>query len=197
MLTGKYWIVPGMSAINLSNDEHDQVAMAIMLALPRPTAPRHWLIKGVPHEELDAALARNADLKAIRYLENKNHDPRLYAIREYGWVRTYKNKFNLWRFDDATAEMVRQSDYWAMQPQLNDHDMIDVEEFDGTDRFEISVKRLLDGGRPSVLKNLAMSRITPEEAVEKVSPHYSAAKYSELERDRLYARSGANPRRRR
>ncbi len=172
------------------------MAVAVMLAYPEPFVPRSWVIRGIPPEEFALALERDADPKAVQFLEEKR-DARLYALREYGWVRTAKNKWNVWTFDCATAEMVRKSDYWKAQYSFDKYDMLDVEEFKGKDSYSISAQKLLDGGNPEVLKNLAMGHIVDSDKEEALCPHYSTAKYGELAREKLYGRSGANPRRRR
>ncbi len=195
MLTGKYFITPA-GAVDVSGREHSWLSTAVMLNMKdRMFAPYRWSIDGVPKEELRDALTRGADPAAIRFLETKKNDSRLYAVREYGWVRTFKNKFNLWYFDCATADMVRESDYWDFQRQLEPDDKIDVEEIKTGDHYSISVQKLLDGGDPEVLKDLAMSRIKDDAPVTKICPTYSTAKYGEMARDRLYGRTGANPRR--
>ena len=107
MITGKYWITPA-AAVELSGREHEWLSTAVMLQLPdRMFAPYRWSIDGVPEEELELALDRGADPAAISFLSSKKNDSRLWAVREYGWVRTFRNKFNLWYFDCTTADMVR------------------------------------------------------------------------------------------
>lgn len=195
-LTSKWWITPG-GAFEVNGREHEWLSTAVMLQLPdRMFAPYRWSIDGVPEEELELALERGADPAAVRYLENKKHDSRLYAVREYGWVRTFKNKFNLWYFDCETADMVRKSDYWDFQRQLEPDDVIDVEEVKTGDSYSISVQKLLDGGDPEVLKDLAMSRVHSGSPEVKYCPSYSTAKFSEIERRRLMGKTGDNPRRR-
>ena len=198
MLTEDWWLTP-MGSFDMGHSEHSQFAGHLMLMLPdNQVFQRQWINRGVPEQELETALERGADPKAIEFLRKK-YDTRLWAIREWGWVRTQKNRFNLWVFDKQTADLIRSAkDYWRSQERtMSDHEMMDVEEFGpGRDKYSISVKALLNGGNPSILKNLACGRIDSD-CGEKVSPAYSTAKYSEMERDRLYARSGGNnPRRR-
>lgn len=196
MLTGKYFITEA-GAVDVSGREHEWLSTAVMLQLPdRMFAPYRWSIDGVPEEELQAALDRGADPAAVRYLENKKHDSRLYAVREYGWVRTFKNKFNLRYFDCETADMVRRSDYWKFQHQVEQGDRIDVEEVKTGDRYSISVAKLLAGGDPEILKNLAHGRVDSGSPEMAICPSYSTAKYGEVERKRLLKLTGDNPRRR-
>ncbi len=195
MLTGKFWIVPE-GLLELRGGEHNQIAAAVMMAMPEDRrVPLHWLVKGIPEAELEAALARGADESALHFLADKKNDPRLFAMKEYGWVRTMKDKFNLWYFDCETADMVRRSPYWKMQ-SLTGGEMIDVYEFETGDQYTIGVNALLRGGDPQILKDLAMGRVGESEAHEAVCPSYSTAKYSELQRQRLSGRTGDNPRRR-
>ena len=196
MLTSKTWITPAGVVELKGASEHEQLAAAVMLRYPEPIVPNRWIINGVPEAELDAARARDADPKAVTWLYDKK-DARLYALREYGWVRTFKAKWNCWRFDCETAAMVNKSGYWDTQYSLDKYDMIDVEEFDGHDRYSINAMKIIDGADPTVLKNLARGRLAASDKEEAICPSYSTAKYSELEREKLYGRTGANPRRRR
>ncbi len=146
----------------------------------------------MPVEELEAALARGADPAAVNFLSKRGNDARLYVVREYGWIRTAKQAWNMWSFDDKCAEIARSAkEYWASQYTLNEYDTLDIHEFKSGDRFTVRAKALLEGGKPRVLKNLAMG--FSEAASEKIEPMYSTAKYSELEREKLYRRVGGNP----
>lgn len=183
----------------MNSQEHSTFAIHVMLKLPPDRrVPNYWFYKGVPKEELDAALARGADPAAIEFLSDKNKDPRLYALRELGWIRTAKSKFNCWQFNQAAADLIRDSkDYWTAQDKLEDGDVIDVEEFaPGGQKFTISVKALRGGGRPEVLRGL--SGLTEADLVEaSIPPNYSTLKYTQMQRDKLYHRTGDNPTRRR
>ena len=193
-LEGKFWITPEAD-IDISGHEHFDYAIAFMLLMDRQYAPRHWNSRGVPKEELAAAIARGASSDAVDFLDQKK-DSRLWVMRELGWIRTAKAAWNLWEFDDETADMARNAkDYWKSQYYLTDSDMIDVSEFKTGDHFRINAKRFRAGGDPRILKDLAMGRLV-EEVKEEITPQYSTAKFGELERQKLYGRTGANPRRR-
>lgn len=199
-LTEDFWLTDDGSFL-MGGSEHSAFAVAYMLDMPKDSrVPQWWIIKGIPEIELQKALERGADPKAVEFLSTKKNDARLYAMREYGWVRTARNKWNLWDFDDETAEVVRDnSGYWkfqADQHRMTEYEMADIYEFKDGCQYSISIKKLLDGGKPRILKKLAMGNIEcgVEEPVE--VPQYSTAKYSEVERDRLYGRTGANPKRR-
>lgn len=195
MLTGKYWITPEGS-INLDAQEHAQLALHYMLNIPADRlVPMWWTMRGVPPEELAKALDNGASKDAVDFLSDKKADARYYVVKKFGWVRTQKSAFNLYRFDAKIAKMIRDAkEYWAGQKNFTEFDMIDIYEFETNEQYTIKAIRLLDGGKPEVLKRLAMG--VADDVIETASPVYSAAKFSELERDRLYARSGANPRRR-
>lgn len=197
MLTGDWWLTPEGSW-DMKSSEHAAVAIAVMLKMDLATArvPMWWTIKGIPEEEFDKALARGADPAAVAFLVDKRHDARLWALREYNWIRTTKQHFNVWKFDNKTAEIIRDAgDYWSQQPSIDEYEMIDIHEFYGEEKpFAVSVEKLLAGGNSKILKDLATGRITREEAKKKLAPMYST-KYTEMERKRLYARTGDNPRR--
>lgn len=194
-LTSKWWLAPD-GAVEMVGNEHVDFAIAALLLMPdRKYAPRHWNSKGVPPHELDAALARGADSRAVEFLSKRGNDARLWVIREFGWIRTAKNRWNLWEFGKREAEIARDSKaYWAAQYDIKKFDMIEVEEFKTGDQYSINASALFNGGNPKVLKNLAMGRIDIDSA-DVSEPVYSAAKYGELERQKLYRREGANPRR--
>ncbi len=197
-LVDKFWITP-QGSFEMGHIEHMDFAIAVMLAMPSTAiVPRWWAIRGIPPTEIEAALDRGADQAAVRFLENKRNDARMWAMREYGWIRTAKNAWNLWDFDKATADMVRNStDYWKFQASrghMTEYEMLDIYEFKTGDQFSINARKLLAGGNPKVLKNLAMG--VADEIVEKVEPVYSTAKFSELERRTLAGRTGDNPRKR-
>ncbi len=198
MLTGKYWITPE-ATVQLVSKEHAIFALGIMLNYPRDERlPDSWFGNGVPKEQLEAALERGADPKAIKFLEKPGADPRLYAIREYGWVRITKNKFDVWVFDDSTAELVRNADgYWSEQYARDlKYEVMEIYELKDGDKYTVDVKKILDGGSPEILRDLAHGRIDRDTAEAKLSPMYSA-RFSELEKRRLSGRTGDNPKRRR
>lgn len=190
--TGKWWITPA-GDMDVSHSEHVDYAIAAMLLMDRPKAPHMWNVKGVPKEELAAALMRGVDAAAIDFLEQKK-DARLWVIREFGWIRTAKSAWNLWEFNEKTAEIARSSkEYWRAQYSLNDHDSIDVTELKDGCRYAINVKKFLDGGNPKILKRLALGGVECE-AERTATPQYSTEKYTEIERRRLTGRTGDNPR---
>ncbi len=197
MLLNDFWITDD-GVFELVSAEHWSFAAGSMLWMPRNShVPNSWMNKGVPEVELEKALARGADHAAVEFLA-KGGDARLWVIREHGWIRTAKNKWNLWYFDKNTADLARSSTaYWRAQYAMDKkYEMLDVTELENGDRYSISVQKLLDGGKPQVLKNLAMGRTYIDED-ESPEPAYSTAKYTEVERKRLRSITGDNPRRRR
>ncbi len=176
----------------MRQSDHALFAIGAMLGKdPGAYIPLHWAISGVPRTALDLAMEGGADPKAIIALED-GVDPRLYAMMFFGWVRVSQNRFNLWDFNQSTAELIRECrEYWKAQDYGPD-DMIDVFEFKTKDRFQIRITALLKGGDPKILKNLSMGRMDADKKTEALSPAYSS-KLSELERRRLYARVGDNP----
>ncbi len=196
MLTDTFWLTK-FGSFQMTGTEHAAFAIGAMLDLPKDRrVPNYWTINGIPENELAEALWRGADPKAVEFLSDRRNDARLWAMREFGWVRTAKSAWNLWNFDDETAEMVRwNTGYWEFQKKMTEFDMLDIYEFKTHCEYSISVQKFLDGGQPHELKKLATGELECR-VIEEVKPEYSTAKYSELERDRLYKRSGDNPKRR-
>ncbi len=192
MLVGDWWLC-NFGSFDMASSEHSQFSIAYMLGLfPDGHVPMRWTISGIPKEEFKAALARGADPDAVAFLRDKKHDARLWCMMELGWVRVSKNNFNLWVFDKATAKIVRNAkDYWRQQYRMTDGEMIDIVEFKNNDEYTISVKKILAGGDPQILKNLAMGKILDRKEAA-LAPQYST-RYSEMERKRLYGRIGDNP----
>lgn len=194
-LIGK-WFLTEEEDFDVAHSEHVDLAIAAMLLYPKKFAPHLWNVNGVPKEELEAALERGADPEAIEFL-SKGKDARLWAVREFGWIRTTKNAWDVWVFDDSAAEIAQKAKaYWRSQYSMNQWDMIDVHELKDGCRYQINAKKLLDGGRPKVLKRLAMGNIECGDDEHTEVPQYSTAKFSELERRALYKKSGDNPKRR-
>lgn len=191
-----WWLTPD-GAFKMSTSEHAQFAIATMLKMQvGERVPKYWLFKGVELPALKLAISRGADPEAVEFLNNKHSDARLFALKNYGWVRVAKNAFNFWAFDDRTADIIRRAtDYWESQYSMSQHhEMIDVYEFKTNDQFAVNVSKLLAGGRPHVLKQLSMGHVEDVVIQEPLPvPEYAAAKFTELERDRLYRRTGDNP----
>ncbi len=159
---------------------------------PEAYVPLHWSISGVPRTALDLALEGGADYKAIEALEN-GVDPRLYAMKNYGWVRVSKNRFNMWSFDKNTADLIKNAEgYWFAQGNIDRHETIDTFEFKDRAHFTVTVGQLMRGGDPQVLKGLATVKSDVDQKGEALSPQYSS-RLPERERRRLYARTGDNP----
>ena len=200
MLNEDFWLTQeGTYAMGQS--EHYMFATEAMLLMPDGEASgRRWQNQGVPEDALQAGLERGADPRAVEFLR-KGGDARLWAIREYGWIRAAKSKWNLWYFDEKTANLARKNtEYWDYQLRhyMNPkYEMVDVYEFKDGDKYSISCRKLLDGGNPQILKNLAMGRTVVADTEKMYSPEYSTAKYSETERRRLRNITGDNPTRRR
>ncbi len=193
-LNGKWFLTPSGS-IDVTGSEHVDAAIAVLLLLDRKYAPHTWNGSEIPKAELKTALDRGADPEAVEFLA-KGGDARLWVIREFNWIRTAKNVWNMWVFDEDTANIARVAkDYWMAQYSLSEWDMLDITELKDGCRYSISVKKFIEGGSPKTLKKLAMGNV--ECGIEESpTPVYSTAKFSELERDRLYGRVGANPHKR-
>lgn len=194
MLIEDWWLTP-QGAFKLVSAEHAQFAIAAMLRMePGERVPRYWLVRGVEAETLAKSESRGADPAAITFLQNKNNDPRLFVIKEYGWIRIAKNAVNLWAFNQAALELLRSPDYWAQQYGYTEHEMMDMYEFATNDQFAAPVKAILNRASvASAIKDRAMGRTCDFVVPEAIKPEYSTAKYSELERQNLYRRTGDNP----
>jgi len=193
-LTSKWWLTSS-GEFDLAGQEHVDFAIAAMLNMDRTYAPHTWNSKGIPDDELAAALARGAAPEAVEFLSKRGNDARLFVLKNLGWIRTAKNVFNLWEANAQADNIIHSSKgFWRSQYSMNQYDMIDVLEFKSGDKYQVNAKALKDGGSLQVLKQLAMGRTGAEDIEKTAVPQYSTLKYGEIERGRLAGRTGDNPR---
>lgn len=148
MLTGKYWITPG-GVIDVSDSEHALYARKIMLGL----APEDFtynvrtMFTPLSARERKKFRSRGVGGDALDFLGQPGNDPRMFAIREWGWVRTRASAFYLWVLDDAALRLVRGArDFWAGQTQAGARDAIDVLELSTGTEFELAVGQVRKAG---------------------------------------------------
>lgn len=162
MLTGKWWLRPDGAALNVSDTEHALVARRVMLGL-KPDANRFsqrvMFAALTPEEQTEF---RKAGKSILSFLREEN-DPRVFAIRQWRWVRVRKDRFYLWKFDVATLRIIRASrDYWSQQVSLASGDCIDVIELSTGDEFSLPVRCLRAAtAKASSLKNSARRALMP------------------------------------
>lgn len=144
------WLYPdGSTSGDLGASEHAEVALREMLKLPDDTTIRKdRLFGGITPAEAKAALKRGADKDAVDFLLKTRGDPRLYAVKNLGWIRVARNAINVWKFDDETVDLLRRSDLWKSHPQVEDYDMFLIDEMSAPQgqTFEVSAGKLRKRG---------------------------------------------------
>ena len=188
-MRGSFWLTP-TGVVSSAGVEHGYLAKLAMLGLERGSPEAH---KYVPmprwHHPLtdhaaDELLKRGAAPGAISFLA-QDKDPRLYAIREWGWVRVRDDHIDVWTFDQPTLDMIRNSiGFWeAVQGYLVPGARFVVSEESTGNLFTVEAKRLLSRATdPEALKAHAMGvgkyRNPPGPASsEKIAEAFEAAGY--------------------
>ena len=144
MLHGKYWLtVDGVADVTVS--EHALYARRYMLGVTEGDAGCDMadMFRTLRKVEVLQFRRRGVAAGILEFLSQKNPDPRVYALREYGWVRVRDCRFYLWRLDDHSLQIIRAAkEYWKAQSNLHPHDVADVIELATDEEFTIPVKRL-------------------------------------------------------
>ena len=159
MLIGKWWLRPGKAAIEVSATEHALVARRVMLGL-EPDAARFTqrdMLSALTEAEIAEFRKIGVEQQALEFLCVPN-DPRIFAIREWCWIRVRRDRFYLWKLDAASLRVIREShSFWSAQPKSDPRDAADIVELSSGDEFSLSIRRLLDGrSKPASLRTAAM-----------------------------------------
>lgn len=146
MLTGKFWIMPD-GVVDVSTSEHALFAKKIMLGL----APEDYtynvttMFTPLSAAERRKFKGRGVCRRVLEFLSLHDNDPRMFAIREWKWIRTRQQSFHLWTFDAETISLIRNaSTYWQVQRQVEPGDTIDVEQYGQASCFPVGLAKLLD-----------------------------------------------------
>ncbi len=125
--------------VDVTLSEHALLARARMLGIPEDA-----MHERIPLTELfkrpglaqvvDAIEESGADFEAINFLISNGDevDPRIYAIREWNWIRTRKNAF--YARDWATENqrrLLESKEFWAMQPNASGNSWLLLYDLDG------------------------------------------------------------------
>lgn len=110
-------------------------------------APIKKVWQAMTDEEAETHLQRGVDPNVINFFQSVAHpDARIWALREWGWVRTDDNIFNCWIFDDDTLDTIRANkQYWMIQrPAIEKGTTITVNEEATGERYTVNVERMLN-----------------------------------------------------
>src|SRR5689334_6926795 len=119
MLIGKWWLRPNELSLDVSTTEHALVARRVMLGLSpdEPVFTQADMFQALPSGQIHEFTSRGVSPGVLEFLSRPS-DPRVYAIRKWGWIRTRRDRFYLWKLDDATLKTIRECpDYWQAQRQ--------------------------------------------------------------------------------
>jgi len=161
MLHGKYWLTAeGVADVIVS--EHALYARRRMLSLTEGAPGRGMAdtFRTLRKFEVMQFRRRGVPAGVLRFLSQEDPDPRVYAIREYGWIRVRDCRFYLWRLDEHTLQIIRAAkEYWKAQSNLHPHDVVDVIELNTGTEFVVSVRTLRGKStRAATLKKRTMAK---------------------------------------
>lgn len=144
MIQGKYWITPH-GLVDVTTSEHALYAKNNMLKLARTRGEirlDRTLFSALTSRQIAVHRRRGIPAKVLHFLSVKN-DPRIFAIREYGWIRVRQSGIYVWRLNAAVLRRVRQcTQFWEGQRQLRKSDVVTVWEIASHDCFNITVREL-------------------------------------------------------
>lgn len=118
--------------IDCSADEHALIARAHMLNLNHIDMnlkiPLECIFKPLNRDEAELYRDRGVSKHCIEFLmKGEFVDPRIYAIREWNWIRTTGNKFYAWEWDEKTKEKLFSTDaFWKLQSNCKDNYWIEL-----------------------------------------------------------------------
>ncbi len=124
-IRGKFFITTNNGLIDCTGDEHARIARAYMLRISQTDMARDLpldrLFKPLTLDEAKYHRDRGMEKHCIEFLSHGDHvDPRVYAIREWGWIRTVENKFYAWEWDDATERRLMSNEAFWKKTRAND-----------------------------------------------------------------------------
>ncbi len=118
-ISGKSWILPDGTVIDCTGDEHARYARAQMLNIPTDDVGRLLPLNTIfcPLSEAEAKWHRSRGVgpDCIEFLTNGSPtvDPRVYAIKYWGWIRTRENKFYAWEWDEKNiSRLASATAFW-------------------------------------------------------------------------------------
>ena len=125
-ITGRCWIKPDGSVIDTSDDEHARIARGVMLGIPedeiRRTIHLDGMFSPLAPEQARYWLERGAHPEAVAFLclpSGESIDPRLWAIREWSWIRQRGNAFYAWIWTlEAKSILSNSDDFWKRQTKV-------------------------------------------------------------------------------
>jgi hypothetical protein len=142
MIHQDFWVTPG-GIVENSSSEHARTAKAVMLGLAAdgPVADPFGK-QAVTAAEVRAAKQRGADPAAVRFLQ-QGGDPRLWAMQQWGWIRTAKNNINVWELNEQALDLLYQ---WAKELKLDPHETFELNELSTNSLFPVTAKQLRTRG---------------------------------------------------
>lgn len=146
VLTGKFWIIDRSCCIDVTCSEHALYARNYMLRLlgtPGEIVLNKRLFHALTKRELAFHKERKMTGDVLAFLSQKKSDARIYAIENYGWIRTRQKNFYLWQINATAWLRIRRSkDFWKHQHKLDPNDAIHIWEMKSKRWFFTTVQDL-------------------------------------------------------
>jgi hypothetical protein len=147
MIYQDFWLTQD-GTIEQSSSEHAKYARRVMLKLDE-FYPMPKPFDAITKAEARDAAARGIPKKVIAFLE-KGGDPRKWALKEYGWVRTAQNNINLWQLNEETLGLLRD---WVREFNMDITETFDLEELSTGEEITVNARQLRNAGTtPAALK---------------------------------------------
>ncbi len=114
---GKFWITQEGVVIDCSADEHARIARAHMLGISadkmNTEIPLNKIFSPLTKIEVFGYRDRGISQFCLDFLSQDHPDPRIYAIKNWSWIRTRENVFYAWEWDEtALLRLLFNENFW-------------------------------------------------------------------------------------
>jgi len=157
-LSGRYWITPeGVESV--AGTEHGNDVKMRMLGLKGRDRAKYAKLgnhfNALSPEEVEIHRERGVPEEHLAFLTaSRTIDPRLWGLREWGWVRVHDSVFNVWEFTQRELDMIQgpnMDKYWYQQRfNLDPHTSVTLHEEGSGDMYSVPVDALRRGTIESI-----------------------------------------------
>lgn len=129
---GKCWVTHS-GVVDVSGDEHARFARGTMLNIPperiKSEIPIHTIFKQMTESDAKYYEELGVSRFPLDFLKSGNErgfvDPRVYAIKNYDWIRTVDDQFYAWDWNEDTIKRLMSCDeFWKKHQKVNKYTSI-------------------------------------------------------------------------
>ena len=149
MIHQDFWLSPTLGILEQSDRDHASTALRVMLNVQEdePVPAPHSA--GVSRAA-KAAAKRGVSPEIVSFLV-KNGDPRLFMMRDAGWVRTFGNRIQVWKLVSRVLALMKR---WVNTMDFDPHETFDLEELSSNQMLTVNARQLKGGATPEAIKHI-------------------------------------------